>query len=111
MPWVRKYHRSGNGYWVVGIVAGVVFGLFLGYAWWGSTAAVVAVVEKELNSTESHITNLENRVMQLEARLASQQSNHVVDEEYGEDGKNAADFKVISSRSEGATARPNAGTR
>lgn len=110
MPWVRKDYRSNNGRWVIGIIAGVVFGILLGYGWWGSTAAVVAVVEKELNSTESHITDLENRVMQLEARLVRLQNSQGVIEGHGDDGKDAADFTEISSKGAGARARSNAST-
>ncbi len=79
MPWVRKYPHSKRT-WVFGIIAGIAFGLLLGYGWWGSTAAVVEVVEKELNSTESHIADLENRVIRLEARLVSQEGGQAAGE-------------------------------
>ncbi len=108
MPWVRKHRQSTNGNWIVGIVAGVLFGLFLGYEWWGSTAAVVTVVEKELNSTESHITNLESRVIQLESRLVSQEGSRVVVEENGAEGKRPSDLTEISSKGISDTARPRA---
>ncbi len=110
MPWVRKNHHSSNGHWIIGIIAGVVFGLFLGYGWWGSTAAVVEVVEKELNSNESHITTLEKRVMRLESRLVRQENSQTAIEGHGEDGKDAAGFTGISSQGAGARARPTAGT-
>ncbi len=111
MPWVRRYHHSNNGLWIIGIVAGVIFGLILGYGWWGSTAAVVTVVEKELNSTESHVSDLEKRVIQLEARLIEKQNSGTVIEKHGEDGKETAGFTEISSRSAGVPGRPNIGTR
>jgi hypothetical protein len=75
MPWVRKYPNSNTRIWAIGILAGICFGLLFGYEWWGSTAAVVPVVERELNSMEAHIHNLENRVIRLEARLTAQESN------------------------------------
>jgi hypothetical protein len=75
MPWVRKYARSTRVNWIVGIIAGVVFGLLLGYERWGSTAAVVSIVEKELGATEARITDAENRLIRLEAKLLSQESS------------------------------------
>ena len=75
MPWVRKHPRSSRASWTVGIAAGAILGLLLGYERWGSTAAVVSIVEKELSKTENRITELENRLMRLEAKLLSQESN------------------------------------
>jgi hypothetical protein len=108
MPWVRKYPHSTRGNWIIGIVAGVFFGLLLGYERWGSTAAVVAIVEKELSATESHITDLENRVIQLEARVVSQESNPVVMEGKGVDGKTANDLTRASSKGASDTVRRRA---
>ena len=88
MPWVRKYPRSTQVIWSVGIAAGVVFGLLLGYERWGSTAAVVSIVEKELSKTEGRITNVENRLIRLEAKLLSQESSRLAMEERG-DSQNA----------------------
>jgi len=110
MPWVRKYPHSTKGNWVIGIVAGVFFGLLLGYERWGSTAAVVAIVEKELSATESHITDLENRVMQLEARVVSQDSSQVVVEAKGVNGKTANDLTRASSKGASDTVRRGADT-
>ncbi|MGE5303427.1 MAG: hypothetical protein ACM3TN_08875 [Alphaproteobacteria bacterium] len=84
MPWVRKYPRSSRLSWSVGIAAGVVFGLLLGYERWGSTAAVVSIAEKELGKTEARITDLENRLIRLEAKLLSPESSPPAMEERGE---------------------------
>jgi hypothetical protein len=103
MPWVRKYPHSTRPSWIVGIIAGVFFGLLLGYERWGSTAAVVSVVEKELNATEARITNTENRLFQLEAKLLSQENSQAVME-----GKGAATNltnEVTQASSKSATDR------
>jgi hypothetical protein len=110
MPWVRKYPHSTKGNWIIGIVAGVFFGLLLGYERWGSTAAVVTIVEKELSATESHITELENRLIQLEARLVSPESNEVVLEGKGVDGKTANDLARATSKGVSDTVRQRADT-
>ena len=110
MPWVRKYPHSTRGNWIIGIVAGVFFGLLLGYERWGSTAAVVTIVEKELSATESHITDLENRLMKLESRLVSPESNQVVVEGNGVDGKTANDLARAASKGASDTVRRRADT-
>lgn len=110
MPWVRKSPHSTKGNWIIGIVAGVLFGLLLGYERWGSTAAVVAIVEKELSTTESHITALENRVIQLEARVASQESSRVVAEGKGVNGKTANELTRASAKSSSETVRQRGDT-
>jgi len=110
MPWVRKYPHSTKGNWIIGIVAGVLFGLLLGYEWWGSTAAVVAIVERELSTTESHIMDLENRVIQLESRVVSQESNQVVVEEKGVNEKTANELTRASAKSSSDTIRQRADT-
>ncbi len=109
MPWVRKHPHSARGHWIIGIVAGVFFGLLLGYERWGSTAAVVEVVEKELNTTESHITDLENRVMRLEARVA-QEGNQVVVEGKGPVGKTGNNLTRASTKSASDTMPQRADT-
>jgi hypothetical protein len=88
MPWVRKVPRSTHVGWSVGIAAGVVSGLLLGYERWGSTAAVVSIVERELSKTEARITEVENRLIRLEAKLLSPESNRPAMEERG-DSQNA----------------------
>jgi hypothetical protein len=88
MPWVRKYARSSQVIWTIGIAAGVIFGLLLGYERWGSTAAVVSIVEKELSKTEGRITDVENRLIQLESKLLLQESSRPAMEERG-DSQNA----------------------
>lgn len=110
MPWVRKYPHTTTGTWVIGIVAGVLFGLLLGYQRWGSTAAVVAIVEKELNTTESHITDLEKRVIRLEARLASQKSGPLVVEGNGVNGKTMQELTPASAKNSSDSVRPTPDT-
>lgn len=72
MPWVRKYTRSTQVNWIVGITGGLLIGLLLGYERWGSTAAVVSIVEKEMSATEARIKDAEKRLIRLEARLLTQ---------------------------------------
>lgn len=74
MPWVRKHPRPARLNWVVGILGGLLVGLLLGYERWGSTAAVVSIVEKELGTTEARISDAENRLIRLEAKLLSQET-------------------------------------
>lgn len=93
------------GNWVIGIIAGVLFGLLLGYERWGSTAAVVAIVEKELSTTESHITDLENRVIRLEARMVSQKGSPLVVEGKGVNGKTVNELTPASAKSANDTVR------
>jgi hypothetical protein len=69
MPWVRRSHQSFRLYWIAAIVAGVVVGVLIGYERWGSTAAVVSIVEKELATSQEHITVLEKKVAAMEAKL------------------------------------------
>ncbi len=104
MPWVRKYPHSKRT-WIIGIIAGVSFGLLLGYEWWGSTAAVVGVVEKELNSTESHIADLETRVIRLEARLVPQEGGQAAVERNRVDDKMANDAALRTWKQTGDTKR------
>jgi hypothetical protein len=101
MPWVRKYPRSSHVSWSVGIAAGVVFGLLLGYERWGSTAAVVSIAEKELGKTEARITDLENRLIRLEAKLLSPESRRPAMEERG-DSLNA-DGELARAHDNGAS--------
>lgn len=75
MPWVRKHPRPARLNWVLGISGGILVGLLLGYERWGSTAAVVSIVEKELGATEARITEAENRLIRLETKLLSQETN------------------------------------
>ncbi len=110
MPWVRKYPHSTTGTWVIGIVAGIFFGLLLGYERWGSTAAVVSIVEKELNTTESHITDLENRVIRLEARMVAQERGQVVIEGKGVGGKPGNNLTRTSTKTASDTMPQRADT-
>jgi hypothetical protein len=49
-------------------------GLLIGYARWGTTAAVVNLVEKELTETQTHIKTLEKRMTAIETILLGEAS-------------------------------------
>jgi hypothetical protein len=90
MPWVRKSPRYSRVNWIIGIMGGMIIGLLLGYERWGSTAAVVSIVEKELNTTEARITDAENRLIRLESKVLRQENGHPAMESMGSaiEGKN-----------------------
>jgi hypothetical protein len=75
MPWVRKHPRAARVNWIIGIMGGLLIGLLLGYERWGSTAAVVSIVERELSATEARIADAENRLIRLEAKLLLQENS------------------------------------
>ena len=68
MPWVKK-EPTDQLPWIVAIVAvgALSVGLLIGYAQWGSTAAVVGAVEKELSERENQMKHLERRLSAMEA--------------------------------------------
>lgn len=47
----------------------MVAGLLSGYSWWGDTAAVVTIVERQLGQSQAQVRMLEKRVKALEAKL------------------------------------------
>jgi hypothetical protein len=51
------------------LVAGIALGLLIGYERWGSTAALVSIVEKELAASQAHINMLEKKMAVVEAKL------------------------------------------
>jgi hypothetical protein len=54
MPWVnRSSAKTNTGYWIAAVIAAVSIGVLIGYEQWGSTAAVVSVVEKEMAMTQA----------------------------------------------------------
>ena len=72
MPWVnRSSAKTNTGYWMAAIIAAVSIGILIGYEQWGSTAAVVSVVEREMAMTQAHIKLLEKRLGEMELRLTT----------------------------------------
>jgi hypothetical protein len=59
MPWVRRSIHSNRMYGIGVAIAALMMGVLLGYQWWGSTAAVVAVVEKELAGSMARLSALD----------------------------------------------------
>jgi hypothetical protein len=99
MPWVRKHHRSTPANWIVGIIGGLLIGLLLGYERWGSTAAVVSIVEKEMSATEARIKDAENRLNRLETKLLTQEGGRPAAEGAGSvvDAKNGVTHVSVKS--------------
>jgi hypothetical protein len=69
MPWIRRSHERHRFYWIVAGIASVVAGVLAGYSWWGDTASVVTVVERQLGQSQAQVRMLEKRVKALEAKL------------------------------------------
>jgi len=71
MPWIRKpgYPRE-RAYWIAAIVVAVVVGVLIGYERWGTTAALVSIVERELAAKEKRLQSLEERIGILETQAA-----------------------------------------
>jgi hypothetical protein len=69
MPWVRRSHESYRFYWVLAGVCSVLVGVLAGYSWWGDTASVVSLVERQLSQSQARVRILERRVKALEAKL------------------------------------------
>jgi hypothetical protein len=80
MPWVRRSIHSNRMYGIGVAIAALMMGVLLGYQWWGSTAAVVAVVEKELAGSMARLSALERRVMTLESSLGTRNGEAARDE-------------------------------
>lgn len=68
MPWVHRQRTENRIYWIAAGVASVLFGIFTGYALWGETASLVTNVERQLNTSEAKVRNLEQRLRSLEAK-------------------------------------------
>jgi hypothetical protein len=72
MPWISRTKRSSHtGYWLLAITAAVALGIVIGYQQWGTTAAVVSLVEKEMAITQAQIKLLEKRVGAMELKVSS----------------------------------------
>jgi hypothetical protein len=69
MPWVKRSHESYRFYWIMVGIASVVVGVLAGYSWWGDTASLVTIVERQLNQSQAQVQMLEKRVKALEAKL------------------------------------------
>jgi hypothetical protein len=70
MPWIRRQYQPRKPYWPVAVIAlaALGVGVLIGYTRWGTTAAIVNLVEKELADTQAHIKALEKRVADMETR-------------------------------------------
>lgn len=72
MPWISRGNRSTNtGYWLLAMIAAVAAGILIGYQQWGTTAAVVSLVEREMAITQAQIKVFEKRLSAMELRFAS----------------------------------------
>ena len=69
MPWVRRSHQSDRFYWIVAGIASLLVGILAGYSWWGDTASVVTIVERQLSQSQAQVRTLEKRVKALEIKL------------------------------------------
>jgi hypothetical protein len=69
MPWVKRSHRNSRFYWLIAGVGSVVVGVLAGYSWWGDTASVVTIVERQLGQSQAQVRRLEKRVQALESKL------------------------------------------
>ena len=66
MPWVKRSHHNSRFYWLIAGVGSVVVGVLAGYSWWGDTASVVTIVERQLGQSQAQVRQLEKRVQALE---------------------------------------------
>ena len=57
----RPPHSAGIG--------GVMAGVLSGYSWWGDSAALVTVVERQLGQSQAQVRMLEQRIKAIEAKL------------------------------------------
>jgi hypothetical protein len=69
MPWVRRTHESHRFFWIIAGIAGVALGVLSGYSWWGDSAALVTVVERQLGQSQAQVRMLEKRLKTIETRL------------------------------------------
>jgi len=91
MPWVKKRSRPHNPYWIAALIAlsAVCVGVLVGYTRWGTTAAIVSLLEKELAATEAHIQVLEKRLTAMESIIIG---NKPIDDALKmEPGRNSAE--------------------
>jgi len=73
MPWIRRQYPPRKQHWpiVVIVLSALGVGILIGYSQWGTTAAIVNLVEKELTDTQNHIKALEKRVADMETRMVA----------------------------------------
>ena len=69
MPWVKRSHQSYRFSWIVAGIASLLVGILAGYSWWGNTASVVTIVERQLSQSQAQVRTLEKRVKALEIKL------------------------------------------
>jgi hypothetical protein len=69
MPWVKRSRESHRFYWILAGIGSVMVGVLAGYSWWGDTASVVSIVEKQLAQSQAQVRTLEKRVKALEMKL------------------------------------------
>lgn len=69
MPWVSRKPSSNRITWISAGVAAVLFGILTGYALWGQAASLVNNVERQLNTSDARVRNLEKRLQALEAQV------------------------------------------
>ena len=75
MPWVKRSHRNSRFYWLIAGVGSVVVGVLAGYSWWGDTASVVTIVERQLGQSQAQVRRLEKRVQALELKIGIEDSS------------------------------------
>jgi len=69
MPWIRRSTASFRFYWILATIACAMVGVSAGYSWWGESAAVVNIVERELKNSQVQMRRLEKRIEVLETKL------------------------------------------
>jgi hypothetical protein len=69
MPWLRRSHQSYRFSWIMAGIASVLVGILAGYSWWGDTASLVTIVERQLSQSQAQVRTLEKRVQALEIKL------------------------------------------
>ena len=77
MPWVKRSHRNSRFYWLIAGVGSVVVGVLAGYSWWGDTASVVTIVERQLGQSQAQVRRLEKRVQALELKIGIEDSSNL----------------------------------
>jgi cell division protein FtsB len=77
MPWVKRSHHNSRFYWLIAGVRSVVVGVLAGYSWWGDTASVVTIVERQLGQSQAQVRQLEKRVQALELKIGIEDSSNL----------------------------------
>ncbi len=58
-----------NSYWIAIAVAALIVGILVGYGTWGSSAAKLPEVEKELKTVQSQVAESKKKAGDLESNL------------------------------------------